>query len=740
MVASPAGLPRLDAPTGSGKTGVFRRRVAIIGGGLSGLTAAYELSSTPALRETYEVTVYQTGWRLGGKLASGRNPKAGMRNEEHGLHVWFGFYDNAFRMAREVIDAWERPPDCPIHSLEDVLVPHAYTPVGLPVPAGYDVWDVQFRPNEAVAGDDPRVDPPALLLSRLGAVLRSNLSNFAGRSGRRPKPGFDRTRQRPGGVVARVLGGLSAAVVEGLAARARAVRGDPGHPDIVVARRWVRRVQRLLPWLDRVVIHRPGLLNARNALEFFAAFFLALTDSRYRILCDFDLDRVNHLEFREWLHRHGASRGLLEQWPLVRVPYDATFQYRGGDLDKPDFEAGTAARFFLRAYFGYRGAAAYLVGAGMGEALISPMYEVLKSRGVGFSFFHQLVSVDLDPAKRRAARLVFREQARSIGEYQPLQTFAGLRCWSTEPDWSQLHGGEALRASGVRFETDAALGELRELLDGQDFDEVILALPAGALRDEGARPSCVASIREVSPRLGAFARGVNLVPSVAAQLWCSPSMEGLGWTRPRAAMVSWALPYSIWADMSDVVELEGWGADGPRSSHYLCGSYGFDPLPPVGTPQHEVEANAQAVGALEAQLRQHAARLWPAARRRGGEFDWSVLHDPEDRSGPLRLQAQYVRANVAPSDLCDGAAVGTSALRPEAHETGLDNVVFAGTWTRTNVNSTCVEAATISGIAAARVLTGPRRTILSEAFMQRPRPVVCRPPGEQASVPAWRVG
>ncbi len=706
-----------------------RRRIAIVGGGLAGLTAAYELSSTEALREQYEVTVYQMGWRLGGKLASGRNAGASMRNEEHGLHVWFGFYDNAFRMAREVLDAWDAPPGCPIQSIDDMLVPQVYTPVGIEVAGGYQAWDVQFRRNRAVAGDAPGSDAPGVLLSRVVAIVVSNLRNFWGATGRRPGGDLDDVAEPQWRPVRVLLRGLSTAVVERLAARVESVRGHPGHVDVARTRRWVSRVQRMLPVLDATVAKRPELVNARNAVEFFAAFFMALTDPRYRILADFDLDRVNHLDFRQWLHRHGASLSLLEQWPLVRVPYDATFQYLDGDLERPAFEAGTAARFFLRAYFGYRGAAAYLIGAGMGEAFIAPVYEVLRARGVRFAFFHRLDGVELDDARRGAERLVFRRQARVRGEYAPLLTYRGLRCWSSQPDWDQLEDGDALREAGASFETDPDLGVPETLHRGVDFDEVILALPAGVLRSHRGRPSCVAAVVEASPQLRAFVGAVNLVPSVAAQLWCDPSMQGLGWARPRAAMVSWALPYAIWADMSDVLRVEGWRVPGPSSCHYLCGTHSF--------PDDE-DPRGVALKALEQQFERHGARLWPGAQR-GGGFDWAVLHDPMGREGPSRLEAQYVRANVEPPDLCDGAAPGTSALRPEAHESGLNNVVFAGTWTRTNINSTCVEAATISGIAAARVLTGPIRTILSESFMQRPRPVVCRPATTSESV-TWRVG
>src|ERR1700722_17994284 len=85
------------------KTEGTRRRVAILGGGMAGLSAAYELTKTRSLRDQNEVTVYQLGWRLGGKAASGRDALG--RNLEHGLHVWFGMYENTFKMIQEVYDA-----------------------------------------------------------------------------------------------------------------------------------------------------------------------------------------------------------------------------------------------------------------------------------------------------------------------------------------------------------------------------------------------------------------------------------------------------------------------------------------------------------------------------------------------------------------------------------------------------------------------------------------------------------
>jgi uncharacterized protein with NAD-binding domain and iron-sulfur cluster len=65
------------------------------------MVAAFELTR-PELAGRFEVTVYQPGWRLGGKGASGRGLNgASRRIEEHGLHVWFGFYENAFAVMRD---------------------------------------------------------------------------------------------------------------------------------------------------------------------------------------------------------------------------------------------------------------------------------------------------------------------------------------------------------------------------------------------------------------------------------------------------------------------------------------------------------------------------------------------------------------------------------------------------------------------------------------------------------------
>jgi len=96
-------------------------KVAIVGGGCASMAAAFELSRLEH-HGKYQVTVYQLSWRLGGKGASGRGPAN--RIEEHGFHVWFGFYDNAFRLMRECYRELDRDPKrCRIADWRDGFFP-----------------------------------------------------------------------------------------------------------------------------------------------------------------------------------------------------------------------------------------------------------------------------------------------------------------------------------------------------------------------------------------------------------------------------------------------------------------------------------------------------------------------------------------------------------------------------------------------------------------------------------------
>lgn len=100
-----------------------KEKVIILGGGLGSLVTAYEITSKPNWKEHYDIIIYQLGWRLGGKGASGRNQDVFNRIEEHGLHIWFGFYDHAFQLIRKCYEELSRPLTSPLSTWEEAFKP-----------------------------------------------------------------------------------------------------------------------------------------------------------------------------------------------------------------------------------------------------------------------------------------------------------------------------------------------------------------------------------------------------------------------------------------------------------------------------------------------------------------------------------------------------------------------------------------------------------------------------------------
>lgn len=81
------------APTPS--TSAPKLKVAIVGGGLAGLSTAVEL-----LDQGYEVDIYEQRPFMGGKVASYKDKDG--NHIEMGLHVFFGCYHNLFRLMGKV--------------------------------------------------------------------------------------------------------------------------------------------------------------------------------------------------------------------------------------------------------------------------------------------------------------------------------------------------------------------------------------------------------------------------------------------------------------------------------------------------------------------------------------------------------------------------------------------------------------------------------------------------------------
>ena len=103
---------------------VTHKKVAILGGGISALTTAFELSSQPDWQQSMDITIYQMGWRLGGKCATARGEH--MRIEEHGIHGFLGSYYNALPVMRRCYEALGRAPGQPLATFDEAFKPESF--------------------------------------------------------------------------------------------------------------------------------------------------------------------------------------------------------------------------------------------------------------------------------------------------------------------------------------------------------------------------------------------------------------------------------------------------------------------------------------------------------------------------------------------------------------------------------------------------------------------------------------
>jgi uncharacterized protein with NAD-binding domain and iron-sulfur cluster len=603
----------------------------VLGGGCGAMTAAYYLTSTPELCAKYEVTVYQQGWRLGGKGASGRNAALGQRIEEHGLHLWMGFYENAFRTIRACYDEWRKAPDNPFQSWQDAFAPqYEVTLMERVVKDGraeWLPWTLVLPPTPGTPGDADGMDwaDVVTFVRRLGQWIEEALERLGGAKLLDDLP--DDLRRLA------MMVDLGAAMVKGL-------------------------------FVDVLPHGRDGFR------------------------------RIDHLDLRAWLVSHGALPQVAAEAAPLRAIYDLAFAYVGGDANDPgaaQMAAGAGAKLLLSIALGYKGAPLWRMRAGMGDTIFTPFYEVLRERGVRFEFFRRVQNLSLTGDGKAVEAIELARQAETKGpHYRPLVPVRGLPCWPSEPLWEQLVDGARLRAEGVNFESSWCKVEVgRQVLErGRDFDDVVLGISLAGLQD------CCRELIERKPSWRAMVDNIPTVMTQAMQVWLTPPLPDLGWKDGSTIMTGYAEPFDSWGEMSELLPREDWPETGaPRSIEYFCATM---KEPPVLSP---ARASATVKAEAIAWLAREVPTLWP-------RFDWSMLHDPKERKGEERFDAQYWRANIDPSERYVLSPPGSIQYRKRADESEVDNLFLAGDWLATSINGGSVEAAVEGGMQAARAICG----------------------------------
>ena len=696
-----------------------KTKIAILGGGMAGLSAAYQLSKTQALRDRYEVTIYQLGWRLGGKAASGRDAIG--RNLEHGLHVWFGCYENTFKMLQEIYAARNPPPGSKLRIWQDAVKPQDYTPIGmLDDKGGWHYLPLTWPTNSGTPGDGTLMPTIAQMLETVIGWLKeifdkgNEPSPAEATAAAGPPPTSTPTLPQPSSVLEAAIDHLRTL---GPHLEGQADEDLQRLPDIL---RWVRDAHAR----TRGTAAAPGSKDAIifEVLDVFAAVAQGIMVDLW--LPDATLESLDGSDFRAWLLDHGADPTVVASSSVVRVLYDTMFQYKDGDTADPSYAAGTALGVIMRLVGTYKGSMMWDVQAGMGEVIVAPLYEHLLDAGVQFQFFSKITSVE--PAEDRPAVQTIRldRQANTLnGAYAPTTSQDGTAFWPSQPFWDQLQNGAAMQAAGVNFESYwsnwPAAGKV-VLTRGVDFDIVIQAISLGAYKPLNTQDvSMCAGLMTRSPAFDAFVRNIGIVPSQSLQLWCNCTTSQLGWTTGKPATVAGPEYLNIWADMTQVLDFEPWPAPKPLSLHYLTGTYKTtlyqQPSSNTGVPATaRGEIRQQSIDWLNAS----SGAVWPVADV-NGKFDWNVLTAPAGAVGEVRFDAQFWRANIDPTECCTLSAAGTTQYRLHPDQSGFTNLILAGEGTRHGFNTTTFEGAVMSGAAASRAICGEPTKIVGYDFLQR---------------------
>ena len=703
-----------------------RKKIAVLGGGCGSLAAVWTLTQIPGWEEKFDITVYQMGWRLGGKCASGRNLEAGGRIEEHGLHVWAGFYENGFRMMQQVYGALPPDPENPIRGWQDAFKKHSQVMIYEQIGGRWIDWPMDFPENDAVPGTGGEFpsfwDYVKLILHWLIGQLETGAPGAVAppSPASHPQTLWERIEGWVGREVERfALRDLFAAdhaigaaplssysshdILRAASRFAGSLDPDPGehlardHHDLLflVAEAETRFAARRAASPDDDGLRRLALI-----------FNIAHATIRGMIddgVIFFGFDVIDGVEWRDWLAKHGATPETIDS-ALVRGIYDYVFGFFRGRAADPQIEAGTAMHGIMRLFFTYKGALFWEMQAGMGDIVFGPLYRVLSARGVRFAFFHKVTEIALSADGSRVGRIGLLRQAHTkSGDYDPLIKVKGVPAWPSAPLYDQLVEGEELRREKINLESAWTpwTGEPVTLEDGRDFDDVILGMSIAAVC--AAAPNLLAAGGPLAKML----TEVQTVQTAALQLWFAGDAAAIGAPDVPRICSAYAQDSNTWADMSFLLPREDWPGRGPGFLAYLCGEFpDADVIPPFTDPSFPARELDRFTKSSIAWLEQNAGDIWKKTRPPAGGFDWSALFASPDVSGPDRLGAQYVRVNIDPSERYVLSLPGTSRYRLRGGDSGYPNLFLAGDWVKTSINAGCVEAAVMAGMDAASALSG----------------------------------
>ena len=374
------------------------KKVAILGGGPSSCTAALALTSQPGWKERYDITIYQLGWRLGGKAATGRNQKYGQRIEEIATHMFPAVYYNFQKVVSSVYEELNRSSKYPFRTFYEAF-------------ATFDL--LNRKP----------VDYSFLLQGikqcfSIKYLLEKLLTKAYG--ARETINGYLKTN------ITTLLGDFDP----------KYLTNNPS-----VLRQKVKSLQGMIQLFSMVTPPKSETSEIVSVADIAIAVVIGILDDN---LIENGYGVINHLDLRQWLKNHGANSKSLNSG-YVKFHYDIMHGYLNGDIRKPDLEAGTALRLYLHSYFCFDSSPLYVQQGGSGDMIFAPIYELLKERGVKFKFFHKVEKLTLNRNNPQLVEEIrITKQVNIKGnEYDPLINVKGLPSWPNKPIHKEIDEEQA---------------------------------------------------------------------------------------------------------------------------------------------------------------------------------------------------------------------------------------------------------------------------------------------------------
>jgi uncharacterized protein with NAD-binding domain and iron-sulfur cluster len=374
---------------------------------------------------------------------------------------------------------------------------------------------------------------------------------------------------------------------------------------------------------------------------------------------------------------------------------------------------------------GYKGSVMYKFSSGTADVVISPMYEVLQARGVKFQFFQKVKKIH--HSSNGAIERISMERQMTVTKgpdsYDPFITVHKMQSWPSQPNFDQLEKSQVDlykrmydNGENVNLESNwtAWKGEDYALNIGADFDQVICGIPIAALND-----ICSEIILQNSSWQNMI-KNVATVQTQAVQLWFKPTLKQLGMDVTKWGMDegdepitdTYTNPINSWIDFTNLINLENWPADNkPGFLVYYCGNLLDEDHIPSSDDKNFPQTQYQRVYDMAVQwLSNNAGYFWPKGVNPENEqgVDFRLLVDPRkehdddnEKSGMKKLEQQFFRANVDPTERYTLSLPESEVYRLKTDGTGYDNFFITGDWIDCDLNMGCVEATVISGLMCA---------------------------------------